>query len=263
MPWETGERGDGMGELPPDESLVRGAMERAVDGLLPPPGLVHGAIALAERRRARARALGLGAGVCLAAAAVTAALALSARPGGAAEPAPPLPAAPPAQSAFPEATSTPDLAADAAARAEDDHRRQVAAALRDLLTPAVTEVTPVAGDIDRYQGRGPNGASFTLTLQVRPPGDGPLAGPCASTDTRPGACAAHTLADGTPVAVHTGVEAGLPSIAARARFGTEDLFVEITPDTDSRVGALVATERLLAFLANPQVRSLAMPPNAP
>ncbi|ARQ68510.1 hypothetical protein CAG99_06255 [Streptomyces marincola] len=187
-------------------------------------------------------------------------LALAAQPGGAAEPVPPLPAAPPALSASPEATSTPQRAAETA-QVDDDHRRQVAAALRDLLTPVVTEVTPVAGDIDRYQGRGPEGASFTLTVQARPPGGGPLASPCAWTDARPGACAAHTLADGTPVAVHTGLAADLPSVAARARFDSGELFVEIVPDTSSRVGALVATERLLAFLAHPRVRSLATPPN--
>ncbi|ONK10539.1 hypothetical protein [Streptomyces sp. MP131-18] len=249
-----------MRELPRDESLVRGAMVRAMDGLAPPAGLVHGAIELARRRRKRARAAGLGAGLCVAAAAATAALALTAGPGGAAGPPATPPAAPPAPSAVPSASRTPD-SADFASRWDEDHRWQIAVTLRELLAPAVADVTPVEGEDFRYDGEGQGGEVFPITFSVRPAGDGPEASPCERADSDLGACASHMLADGTPVAVYTGQSDGLSRIAALLRFGGEELLVEVRPDAGSRTSAPVTTAHLLDVVADPRIRPLATLPD--
>ncbi|MDT0442200.1 hypothetical protein [Streptomyces johnsoniae] len=243
-----------MRELPRDESLVRGAMVRAVDGLAPPAGLVHGAIELARRRRKRVRAAGLGAGLCVAAAAATAVLALTAGPGGAAGP----PATPPAPSAAPSASRTPD-SADFASRWDDDHRAQIAATLRELLAPAVEDVTPVEGA--DFHGEGQGGEVFPITFSVRPAGDGPEASPCERVDSNLGACASHMLADGTPVAIYTGQSDGLSRIAALLRFGGEELFVDVRPDTASRTSVPVTTAHLLDVVADPRIRPLVTLPD--
>ncbi|WP_055590762.1 hypothetical protein [Peterkaempfera griseoplana] len=258
-----------------DDTLVRSLLTRAADELEPPPGLVAAAAAQGRRRRTRSRAA--WAGSTLACAALVLGTATTCLPhdrttlvGPAAQTGPGATAAPPA-GGLPSPTRTfpvvqppspwtdEDWPADHSPqeRARVDHWRQLtAAALQDLLPPAVGRIRLVDGNPAVYEGVA-GGRVFPVTFSVRPVSGTPAPVDCPAA-SKGGTCRLEQLPGGVRAAVTVVPTDSMDTTATSVRFdlGHSAVSIEIDPHDASHSSAPVTAAQLLAFARSPRVLAL-------
>ncbi|MFE2017253.1 hypothetical protein ACFW9O_04255 [Streptomyces sp. NPDC059499] len=235
-----------------DVSLLREAMERAVDDLPPLPDLVPAAALSGRRRRARAR---LTVAVSALGVAGLAALGAVVLPGGGTEAGvaatgtvPPAPYRTPVHvEATPGETEEGSLNGLSGAERKrfEEFQQWTATALDGALPDAVGTIRPLDSSVVAYQGE-KDGNVFRVTFTVRPD-DGVAAGPCTSIPEKGTTCETVELEAGTGTRIRVGASGSMETNATSMTFtyGGSDVRLEISPDERTGRSAPVTAQQLL------------------
>ncbi|WP_329208454.1 hypothetical protein OG257_16465 [Streptomyces sp. NBC_00683] len=235
-----------------DVSLLRDAMEHAVDDLPPLPDLTAAAAASGRRRRTRARLTVVASALGVAGLAALGAVAL---PGGgpqagvaATGTGPPAPYRTPvhveATSGEPEEGSLNGLSGAERKRFEE-FQQWTAAVLDGALPDAVGTIRPLDSSVVAYQGE-KDGNLFRVTFAVRPD-DGVAEGPCTSIPEKAMTCGTVELEAGTEVRIRVGASGSMETNATSMAFTYKgsDVRLEIAPDERTGRSAPVTAQQLL------------------